>query len=368
MNEKVKIGIIGCGYISGIYFTNLTQKFKNTQIIACTDLDMERARGAAKKYNISNVLSLEEIFDNKEIQIIVNLTIPDAHFEICKKALLSGKHTYVEKPLSITCEQGIELVALAQEKKLMLGCAPDTFLGAGIQTCRRILDSGIVGEPVAATAFFAHHGPERFHPDPEFLYKTGAGPLFDMGPYYLTTLVSLLGPAKVVSGMSSTTFKERTITSEKKYGQKISVETATHISGTIKFVDNVIVNITTSFDIWAHRLPFIEIYCKNGTIGVPNPDRYYGPVYIQTPYEESFKEIPLINCYSENSTGLGVADMANCIYTGRKNRANGEMANHVLEIMNALFESSETHTYVELKTNCQRPEPLPMGIVKGFVE
>lgn len=365
--SKVKIGIVGCGNISGIYFENLTKTFVNTEVFACADIVEERAREAAAKYNISNVFSTEELLNNKDIQIVVNLTIPKIHFSVCKAALMAGKHVYVEKPLSLTIEQGNELVQLAAEKNLMVGCAPDTFLGGGLQTCRKLIEDGFIGNPVAATAFMVCHGHESWHPDPEFYYEVGGGPMFDMGPYYLTALVSLLGEARTVCGMTKVSFPQRTITSSKKFGKIIDVEVPTHVAGTIEFKSGAVASIITSFDIWSSTLPRIEIYGSMGTLIVPDPNTFGGPVMLKMAHSSEFKEIPLTHIYSENSRGIGVADMANCIESGGKPRASGELANHVLEIMHAFHTSSDTKKYVELSTRCHQPVPLPLNLIKGYI-
>lgn len=366
--NKVKVGVVGCGNISGIYFENLTKTFVNTEVYACADLVEERAKAAAEKYGIPHVLSTEELLQNEDIQIVLNLTIPKVHFDVCKQALLAGKNVYVEKPLSLTMEQGDELVSLAREKNLMIGCAPDTFLGGGLQTCRKLIEDGFIGTPVAATAFMTCHGHESWHPDPEFYYEVGGGPMFDMGPYYLTALVSLLGEAKTVCGMTKVTFPQRTITSAKKFGKVVDVEVPTHVAGTIEFKSGAIATMITSFDIWSSTLPRIEIYGSLGTLIVPDPNTFGGPVLLRPAQSKDFKEIPLTHIYAENSRGIGVSDMANCIQTGEKPRACGELANHVLEIMHAFHISSDTKKYVDLKTSCEQPKPLPLGLIKGYVK
>ncbi|MFA9398875.1 MAG: Gfo/Idh/MocA family protein [Clostridiaceae bacterium] len=366
--DKVKIGIIGCGNISNIYLKNLTSLFVNTEVYAVSDLVDEKAKSAAEKYNIPHIMTTEELINSKEVEIVLNLTIPQGHFDICKKALTAGKHVYVEKPLSLTLEQGDELVKIAKDKNLMIGCAPDTFLGGGLQTCRKLIDDGFIGTPVAATAFLTCHGHESWHPDPEFYYKFGGGPMFDMGPYYLTALVSLLGPAKTVCGMTKISFPTRIITSEKKFGNVIDVEIPTHISGNIEFKNGTIATMITSFDIWSSTLPRIEIYGSLGTLIVPDPNSFGGPVMLRPANGKEFKEIPLVHIYDENSRGIGLSDMANCISTGAVPRASGELANHVLEIMHAFHTSSDTKKYVDLKTTCKQPKPLPLGLVNGCLE
>ncbi len=366
--KKVNIGVVGCGNISGIYFKNLTQTFLNTHVYSCADLNQKAAKAAAEQWNIPRIQTLEEMLEDPEIEIILNITTPQSHYDICKKALLAGKHVYVEKPLSLSFDQGAELVRLAHEKGLMLGGAPDTFLGGGIQTCRKLIDDGFIGQPIGATAFMLCHGHESWHPSPEFYYKKGGGPMFDMGPYYLTALVNLMGGVKEVTGMTHKTFDTRTITSQPKFGTVVEVEVPTHVAGSLRFTNGAIGTIITSFDVWNSTLPRIEIYGTRGSLLVPDPNTFGGPVLLSTLDGSGFKEIPLTHIYAENSRGLGVADMAQCILEGnRNNKASGALTNHVLEIMCGIHESDETgRTYV-MKSSFDRPEPLPCGLIKGYV-
>ncbi len=365
--RKVKIGIIGCGNISSIYMQNLTRTFANTEVYACADLNPEKLEAAASEYGIPNQWTAEQIITSDEIEIVVNLTTPKDHFELCRQALEAGKHVYVEKPLSLSSEQGRELVRLAKEKGVLLGGAPDTFLGAGLQTCRKLIDDGFIGEPVAATAFMVNHGHESWHPNPSFYYKKGGGPMYDMGPYYLTALVSLLGPAQTVAGMTKKSFEQRTITSEPRFGEVIDVEVPTHIAGTVRFHGGAVATLITSFDVWSSTLPCIEIYGTQGTLIVPDPNTFGGPIRLRTAHGDTFSEIPLLHQYEENSRGIGIADMADCILHGGTPRAGGELTSHVLEIMDAFHSSADSGQYVTLQTSCEQPRSLPTGLVKGQV-
>ena len=365
--EKVNVGIVGCGNISSIYFENLTKTFKNVEVVSCADLDEERVKAAAEKWGIPRIQTLEEMLSDPEIKIIVNLTTPQGHYPICKKALLAGKHVYVEKPLSLTFEEGEELVELAGQKGLLLGGAPDTFLGGGIQTARKLIDDGYIGEPVAATAFMMCHGHESWHPDPEFYYKKGGGPMLDMGPYYLTALVNLIGSVAEVSGMTRATFPTRTITSPGKFGKVIDVEVATHVAGLLRFSNGAIGTLITSFDVWGSSLPRIEIYGTEGSLLVPDPNTFGGPVQLSTRDGSGYKEIPLTHGYKENSRGLGVADMAQAVLSGGVPRADGKLTCHVLEIMTAFQKSQDSGFHYKTKTSLDRPKALPMGLVKGYV-
>lgn len=365
---KMNVGIIGCGNISDIYMENITNLFQNLNLYAICDLDEEKTKVAVEKYNISNVFSYEEMLACEDIQIILNLTTPKSHYKICKDILNAGKHAYVEKPLSLELEEGKELVQLAKIKSLLLGCAPDTFLGAGLQTAIKAINDGLIGEVIGATAFMMCHGHESWHPDPEFYYEVGAGPMFDMGPYYLTALVSMIGPVTEVVGMNQITFPERTITSEKKMGKTISVEVPTHVNGLLKFANGAIGNIITSFDVWGTTLPRIEVYGTRGSLVVPDPNCFDGDVLIKQYFANDFEKIPLTSLYSMNSRGAGVSDMANCVInkTG-DNRASGTLACHILDIMHALHISQDKKEFVSLTTTCKRPKSLDSYLIKGTV-
>ena len=352
--KKIKTAVIGCGNISSSYLEKLTGEFDFLDVAGCADLDEGKARFRAGEYGIE-VLHPEELLLDPDIQLVVNLTTPQAHFPVCRDILEAGKHAYVEKPLCLNVREGKTLLDLAKKKGLRLGCAPDTFLGAGIQTCRKLIDEGAIGRPVGASAFMVGHGHESWHPDPEFYYKPGGGPLFDMGPYYLTALVVLIGPVSRVASMTSKAFETRTITSEPKKGTLISVETPTHYTGSLEFENGALGTMVMSFDVWGAELPCIEIYGTEGTLSVPDPNSFSGPVRLKRKREE-WREIPLCEGYAEISRGLGAAEMAQAVLLRRPHRASGEMAFHVLEIMGAFQESSEKKKYIELESRCERPE------------
>ncbi|MFW5717513.1 MAG: Gfo/Idh/MocA family protein, partial [Spirochaetota bacterium] len=253
-------------------------------------------------------------------------------------------------------------------KRVRLGAAPDTFLGGGLQTVRKLVDDGWIGTPIAATAFMTSHGPEGWHPNPAFFYRRGAGPLFDMGPYYITTLVSLLGPVKRLSAATRTTFAERVATTPERYGEKIPVEVPTYVAGTLEFESGAIGTLVMSFDVWKSRLPRIDLFGELGSIGVPDPNTFGGPVELFRPGGEAWAEVPLSHGYSANSRGVGLLDMARAVESGRPHRAAGEMSLHVLEVMHGLLESGETASYYEMTTSCERPAPLPVGLNDGEVD
>jgi predicted dehydrogenase len=356
-----KVGIIGCGNISDIYLQN-GQKFSEFDIVAVADILQERAQAKADKYGVAKAYTVDQLLADPEVEIVINLTIPAAHGEVALAALQAGKHVYNEKPLAVEREDAQKMLALAGEKGLRVGCAPDTFLGAGLQTCRKLIDEGAIGEPVAATAFMLGHGPESWHPDPNFFYQRGAGPMFDMGPYYLTTLVSMLGPVQRVTGTTRVTFPERTITSQPKHGEVIKVNTPTHVVGVMEFVSGPVATLITSFDVWHSSLPRIEIYGTEGTLLVPDPNTFGGPVLIAPAGKREWSEVELTHGNAGNSRGVGVADMAQAIATGRAHRANGKMAYHVLDLMHTFHDSSREGRHITMESSCERPAAFPAGI------
>lgn len=366
--DRIKVGIIGCGNISGIYLKNCSQIFRNIEVIACADILYDKAKARAEEYGVPIACTVDELINNPEVRIVINLTMPGAHAEICMKALNAGKNIYVEKPLAINREEGQRIVSLADSKGLLVGCAPDTFMGGGLQTCRKLIDDGWIGEPAAATAFMMGCGPEGWHPDPEFFYKKGGGPMYDMGPYYLTALVNLLGPVDNVVGSTSISFTERTITSEQKFGKKIKVEVPTHISGILNFKSRAVCTIITSFDVYGSRLPNMEIYGSEGTLCVPDPNTFGGPVLIRRKGSTQWSEIPLTHGYSENSRGIGVSDLACSLISGRRHRANSAVAYHVLDIMDGIHDSSQCGKIYKLSSTCMRSEPMPLGLSDGIFD
>lgn len=356
--KRVKIGIIGCGNISDIYLANCTSRFSDIlEVEAIADLITERAVQQAKKYNIPKAYTATQMLADPQIELIVNLTIPQSHASVNLMSIEAGKSVYVEKPFALTREDGLKTIKAAKEKGVLCGGAPDTFLGAGIQTCRKLIDDGIIGKPIGAAAFMMCHGHESWHPSPEFYYKKGGGPMLDMGPYYLTALVSLIGPVSSVCGITRKTFPLRTITSQPLFGKTIDVEVDTHVTGLLDFESGAVGTIITSFDVWGANLPFIEIYGSEGSVSVPDPNWFGGSVKIKR--QDDWEEVPLISGCSENSRGLGVADMAVALRMGREPRANYDLAYHVLDIMHAIHDSSAAKTHINLKSTCSIPDALP---------
>jgi len=367
--KQIKAGLIGCGNISGIYFENATKRFNGIlDLVACADLDLDRAKARAAQYGVGRAVTPDELLSDPEIELVINLTIPGAHYSVCKAALEAGKHVYVEKPFAVERAESRELLELAAAKGLRLGVAPDTFFGGGIQTCRKLIDDGWIGEPVAVQANMLCHGHESWHPAPEFYYKAGGGPMLDMGPYYLTALVNLIGPVRRVTGSTRITFPERLITSQPLNGQRITVDVPTHIAGVIDFANGAVGTIVTSFDIWYANAPNIEIYGSEGSLAVPDPNGFGGPVRVRKRGSSEWEEVPLSFGYAQNCRGIGAADIAYAIQSGRKHRANAELAYHVIDIMHGFQDASESGAHYVLPSTTERPAPLPTGLADGELD
>ncbi|MBC8108065.1 MAG: Gfo/Idh/MocA family oxidoreductase [Anaerolineae bacterium] len=367
--EKVRVGVIGCGAISGAYL-GMAKNFPNVQIVAASDVDMSKARAAAEKYGIARACTVDELLADPSIEIVLNLTVPKAHVPVALKAIEAGKHTYCEKPLGVDREEGKKLLAAAKRANVRVGCAPDTFMGAGIQTARKLIDDGAIGGPVAFTAFMMCPGHESWHPSPEFYYEVGGGPMFDMGPYYLTALLNLLGPAKRLTGAASIAIPERTIGSEPKRGKKITVETPDHIVGTIEFTNGalgaIIQSFATYFATYDGKQP-ITIYGTEGTMRVPDPNGFDGPVHVRRKTDKDWIEMPhqFVAGYGRS---VGLADMAQALRSGRRERASGEQAFAVLDLMQGFLDSARDGRAVEPGSSYQRPAPMPARLPFGQLD
>ncbi len=367
MVDKVKVGIIGVGNISPAYINGIRQ-FEILDLVALADLDVERAKARAKEFSVPQALSVEELLAHPEVEIIVNLTVPQAHAAVSLAALTAGKNVHAEKPFALSREEGLPVIELAKAKGLLVGCAPDTFLGGGIQTARKLIDDGAIGTPVSAVAYMCSHGPESWHPNPEFYYKQGGGPLFDMGPYYLTALINLLGPVKRTTASAGISFPERTATSKEKYGLKIAVEVPTHVAGILDFASGAIGNIIMSFDTWAHNLPLIQIFGSEGSLSVPDPNTFGGSVLLNSNDGKGWVDVPLTHGYTDNMRGIGVADMAYALRYNRPNRVSGQLAYHVLDIMQSLHEASAEGRHINIQSTASRPAPFPTGLKHGELD
>ncbi len=355
--QPLRIGIIGVGNISGIYLKNLGE-FRSTEVVALADIDLERAKSVAEKHGIARAMSPDALLGNPEVELVLNLTVPNAHGPVAISAVRAGKHVYNEKPLAIEMADAELLLQEAKRNGVLVGGAPDTFLGGGIQTCRHLIDDGAIGEPVAANAFMLCRGHESWHPSPEFYYEPGGGPMFDMGPYYITALVNLLGSVKRVTGSTRITFPTRTITSQPKSGKVIEVETPTHLTGVMDFTGGAICHITTSFDVYSDPLPNIVIYGSEGTLIVPDPNGFGGHPKLKRASESEFSTVELTHGFAGNDRGVGVLDMAYAIRNGGSPRAGGRIAAHALEVMHAFTISSQSERHVHLKTCVERPEAM----------
>lgn len=367
--KTVKIGIVGIGAISGIYLENITNTFKEIEIIGVCDLIRERAEKAVEKYQIPKLYEdMYELFGDPEVDIVLNLTRPYEHYKVTLEALKAGKHVYSEKPLAASLKEGKELMELSRGKGLMLGGAPDTFLGAGIQTCRKLIEDGYIGKPLGAAGFMICHGHESWHPDPEFYYKYGGGPMFDMGPYYLTALVNLLGNVSDVFAMTRTNFPQRVITSKEHFNEIIDVDVPTHYVGTMQFESGAIGTLFTTFDVHYNQQARLEVYGTEGTLFVPDPNGFGGPVCLLRPEHGSMQEIPLVFDYKENSRALGLADMAKALRTGRRARANADMTYHVLEIMEGFAESGREKKLIPIASRFEPTMPMQSAGIHGIIE
>lgn len=362
---KIKVGIIGCGNISPRYVDGC-RKFDILDLVACADLYPENAQRLAADKELQ-ARSVDDLLDDPDIQIIINLTIPAVHAEVSQQIIAAGKHVHTEKPLAVSREDGKNVLAAAQAKGVRVGAAPDTFLGGALQTCRKLIDDGWIGEVVGATTFMMNPGPELWHPNPGFLYDIGAGPLFDMGPYYLTALVHLLGPVSRVTGMSRITHAERIAQSKERFGERIPVKAPTYTSGTLQFASGPIGNIMTTFDGWYSNVPHIEIYGSQGTLRAPDPNWFGGEVKIRRARDEQWRSFPLTHS-DQVSRGIGVADLAYGATYNRPHRANGNMAYHVLDIMHAIEESAQNGRHIDLTSMCDRPAMLPLGLLPGRLD
>jgi predicted dehydrogenase len=341
--------------------------FSILELDAVADIDAARAAQQAAEHGVPRSLGVDELLADPEIQVVVNLTVPKVHAAISLSAIAAGKHVYTEKPLAVTREDGQRILQAATEQGLRAGSAPDTFLGGGQQTCRKLIDDGWIGEPVAAVAFMASHGPEAWHPNPDFFYQAGGGPLLDMAPYYLTSLINLLGPVQRVTGSARISFAERVATSREHYGRRLPVEVPTHVAALLDFAAGPVATLITSFDIWHANLPRIEIYGSEGTLSVPDPNIFGGVVRVRRAHAAEWSDVPLL-FDAEVGRGIGVADLAYAISSGRPQRASDELAYHVLDVMTAVEESSAEGRHVLLESACQRPAPLPLGLLRGELD
>lgn len=369
--KRLGIGFIGTGNISSAYLRAITGHdamagFPVLDIKGLADLRPEAAAARAAEFGLRS-MSIEDMLADPEIGLIVNLTIPRAHVEVGLKALAAGKHVYSEKPLGISFAEGRKLLDAANKAGLRIGSAPDTFLGGAHQHARAVVDSGALGQLVGGTGFFQCPGHEAWHPDPAFYYDIGGGPVLDMGPYYITDLVNLLGPVARVSAMGSRLRAQRPVLSEPKQGQVMEVKVDTHVTAALGFANGAIVQLGLSFDVAGHKHVPLEIYGTEASLIVPDPNFFGGELEIRKRgREEAWTAIPVTQPYADgNYRSLGVADMAMAILENRPHRANGDLALHVLEVMEAMATASREGRTIAIETPVTRPEPLATSLRDG---
>ena len=376
MMQKFRIGLVGCGRISDIYLKNIAQ-FEALEIVACASLDLLESKAKAAQFGIPKACLVDDIMSDPDIDCILNLTIPAAHAGITLQALEAGKHVYSEKPFVTNREDGLAILALAKQKQLMVANAPDTFLGGRWQTCRKLIDEGLIGKPTGIAAFVGTHGVERHHPNPDFYYQIGGGPLLDLGPYYLTAMVFLLGPIASVSGMARRTFDKRMIENGPRFGEMMDVEVDTHSQSMLSFDAGQIGSMTMSFDIWDSEMPRFEIYGEEGTISITDPDPVHGAnifegeVLYRTKDMSRWSHQPRPTDrgawrvaenpfgFNYNARGVGLLDMAYAVAEGREARASAALSFHIFEVMDAILKSCETGQQEQIQSRCDRPAPLP---------
>ncbi len=379
MNDSAKsfrVGLIGTGRISDIYLKTLSQS-ETVDVVACGSLNMDESCAKAIQYGIPIAKPPGDILADPEIDAILNLTIPAAHAEVSLAALEAGRHVYSEKPLVGDLADGRKVLNRAAELGLTVGNAPDTFLGGRWQTVRKLLDAGTIGRPTGVAAFVGTHGTERHHPNPDFYYQTGGGPMLDLGPYYLSAMVFFLGPIARVAGLSNRAFEKRMIENGPRHGQMMPVEVDTHVQGMLEFESGVIGSITMSFDVWDSEMPRFEIYGEDGVICIPDPDPVHGANIFQGEVwyrtrdtsrwslqprprgREAWQIAKNTHGLNEDSRGIGLIEMADAIRNGRMPRCSGELAYHVLEAMYGILDSPKSGRFIDIESRPLVPEILP---------
>lgn len=353
-SKKVGIGIVGAGVISKIYLKNLNQVFQNTHVIGIADIVEAAATARAEESGVL-ALTVDELIAHPDVEIVLNLTIPAAHAEIASRAIAAGKSAYNEKPLATERADGLQLLKDAKAKGVLVGAAPDTFLGGGLQTARKALDDGLIGEPIGVDGHLLSRGMEAWHPNPYFFFQPGAGPLFDVGVYYLTAMASILGPFSEVSSLAKASFPERTVGSGPKVGDKIPVNTPTYIAAAIGFENGVIGTMTASFDVYETDGSHLTIYGTEGTLRLPDPNTFGGPVKYLRAGEKEWEDLPITFDFTVDSRGLGISDFARALRSGGTPRASGEMSYHVLDTMHAFLDSAREGKRISVASTFERP-------------
>ncbi|MFI1092485.1 Gfo/Idh/MocA family protein [Streptomyces sp. NPDC020917] len=354
MGEPMRVGVVGAGNISHQYFRTLST-LSSTEVVAVSDRDLSRAVAAVETVPGARAIPLDELLAADDIDLVLNLTTPEAHADVALAALASGKHVYGEKPLAARPAEGAAVVEAAEKAGLRVGCAPDTVLGTGIQTARKIVEDGMIGAPTSATAVMACFGHERWHPDPEFYYRPGGGPLLDMGPYYLSALVHLLGPVKSVTGVGSRPRPTRTIANGPRAGTTFQTDVDTHITGLLEHENGALTSLIMSFDMAATRSSNIEVHGTAGSLIVPDPNKFDGECTLRRPGEADWSAVPPSAGFAEAGRGSGLAEMAQAIAEGRPHRASADLAYHVLDCAYTLLESAAQRTTLDVKSRCEVP-------------
>lgn len=367
------VGIIGCGNISAAYL-RLAPMFRGIEMRAVADLNIEAAKARAAEFGV-RAETVDGLLASDDIDIVVNLTVPAAHFDVSSKVLAAGKHVYSEKPFVLTLEEGAKIKQLADARGLRVGSAPDTFLGASHQQARALIDDGTMGNVTSGTAFVMGHGMEDWHPNPDFFYQPGAGPVLDIGPYYVTNFVQLLGPVARVGALTSTPSKTRTIQSEPRQGEEIPVDTPTTIHALLEFESGAIITMVTSWDVWGHGHTPMELYGTNASLVVPDPNFFGGDLVLTKARGEAQKVAPWAHPFAKMNDGdranyrtAGLADMALSIQDDRPHRCSLELALHAIEVMTSVLEAGESRQFVEMTTTCKRPEPLSPELAENLLE
>jgi predicted dehydrogenase len=356
MSAPVGVALIGCGTISDEYLRNMTS-FPDLKVVFCADLEVDRAKAKAAEYGVPGAGSAAQAVDLPDVEIIVNLTIPAAHAEVSALAVAAGKNVWVEKPLALDTATGRALLEQADKAGVRVGCAPDTLLGAGLQTSRRLIEDGRIGVPQTALALFQVSGPESWHPAPQFLFQVGGGPLFDMGPYYLSTLASMFGPAHSVAAVAGRSRDQRVIGRGPQAGTVFDVEVPTHVSALISYTSGHSATVVLSFDSPLRRYGFIEVTGTEATLSLPDPNQFDGEVRSRTASQEDWTVTPATGATA--GRGLGVLDLARALRSGQPHRASGELALHVLDTMESIARSAETGSFEPVRSTFTVPAPLP---------
>ena len=378
------VGILGCGVISRTYVSDIQAFYPRLKIVACADVSLALAEKLAREFDIPKACLTEDLLGDEAVEIVVNLTPPQLHVSLDKQIIAAGKHLFSEKPFAPGVAEAGEIMALAKAAGVRVGCAPDTFLSSGLQSVRWYLDRGLIGRPFFVTANMTTFGYETWHPNVEPFYRKGAGPLYDMAPYYLSAIVALLGPIESIAAFGTRGIDKRRLYVGARAGEEITPEIPTHYTAILRLCSGVVANLNVSFDIYRSNLPMLEIYGDGGTLAYPDPnfgggaprvyrkEQYLDPLFRDTDearaLKETFRELPeLFPRPKDYSRGIGVLDLAAAIDSGRPNRAGGELATHITEAIEGLIASAESGAFYRMRTTCERPEPLEPGLALGEI-